>query len=151
LEKLNLKTILVVCVGNICRSPIGEQLLQDFLPDHSIRSAGLSALVGYDIDPIMAESAIRQGITLKSHSARQLTQELCRDCDLILVMEKQHISQLAHIAPAAQGKTLLFGHWSDQMDICDPFRRAQSLYDDVVLQLRRCAQQWRNALTMAEK
>jgi len=151
LEKLNLKNILVVCVGNICRSPIGEQLLQDFLPDHTIRSAGLSALVGHGIDPIMAESAIRFGITLKSHSARQLTQALCRDCDLILVMEKQHISQLAHIAPAAQGKTLLFGHWSDQMDICDPFRRAQSSYDDVVLQLRNCAEQWRKALKIAEK
>jgi protein-tyrosine phosphatase len=150
-EKLNLKSILVVCVGNICRSPIGEQFLQNFLPDLSICSAGLSALVGHDVDPIMAEAATRQGLILKPHSARQLTQELCLDHDLILVMEKHHIKQLAQIAPAAQGRTLLFGHWGDQMEIHDPFHREQSFYNEVVLQLRHCGQQWRKALKIAEK
>ncbi|KAA8727700.1 protein tyrosine phosphatase [Ewingella americana] len=151
LEKLNLNTILVVCVGNVCRSPIGERLLQTYLPDYAISSAGLNALSGHNVDPSMAESAIKHGITLKAHSARQLTQELCREHDLILVMEKKHICQLSHIAPAAQGKTFLFGHWSEQLEIHDPFHREQGFHDQVVLQLQNCTQQWRNALKKIEK
>ena len=39
-------SILVVCVGNICRSPTGERLLQQLLPEKEITSAGVGALVG---------------------------------------------------------------------------------------------------------
>ena len=43
--------ILVVCVGNICRSPTAERLLQRYHPELKVESAGLGALVGKGADP----------------------------------------------------------------------------------------------------
>ncbi|WP_441294782.1 arsenate reductase/protein-tyrosine-phosphatase family protein, partial [Klebsiella pneumoniae] len=43
-------SILVLCTGNICRSPIAERILRDFFPEKEIDSAGLGALVGKPAD-----------------------------------------------------------------------------------------------------
>ena len=47
-----IKSVLVVCIGNICRSPVGERVLQAELPDMVVASAGLGALIGYRADSI---------------------------------------------------------------------------------------------------
>ena len=47
---MNLQNILVVCVGNICRSPMAEFFLKTAHPDLHIESAGLSAMVGHSAD-----------------------------------------------------------------------------------------------------
>lgn len=49
--------ILVVCVGNICRSPTGEWLLKKYIPDKTIESAGINALIGNDADAKALEVA----------------------------------------------------------------------------------------------
>ena len=51
------QSILVVCTGNICRSPVGERLLRSRLPDMKVDSAGIAALTGEAADPVMAETA----------------------------------------------------------------------------------------------
>lgn len=140
--QLTLQNILVVCVGNICRSPVGAQALRQLLPDLSISSAGLRAVVGHAADVSMVTRAASHGIRVDTHSARQLTASLCREQDLILVMEQHHISMLIRIAPEAQGKTLLFGHWNSQMEIQDPFLQHQSFCDRIVQQLGDCAREW---------
>ncbi|STL53119.1 protein-tyrosine-phosphatase [Escherichia coli] len=48
--------ILVVCVGNICRSPTAERLLQRYHPELKVESAGLGALVGKGADPTLSAS-----------------------------------------------------------------------------------------------
>ena len=45
-------SVLVVCTGNICRSPMGERILQSLLPEKIIKSAGVGALVGHPADPL---------------------------------------------------------------------------------------------------
>ena len=84
-------SILVVCIGNICRSPIGEHLLRHYLPTQKIASAGVNALVGYPADPNTVIVAEKRGIDLSNHIARQLTAELCNEYDLILVMDPKLI------------------------------------------------------------
>ncbi|MEO1738255.1 hypothetical protein RB531_3771 [Salmonella enterica subsp. enterica serovar Typhimurium] len=49
--------ILVVCVGNVCRSPTAERLLKRFHPSLTVASAGLGALVGKGADPAAASVA----------------------------------------------------------------------------------------------
>lgn len=107
-------SILVVCVGNICRSPTGERLLKQFLPSKNIDSAGLGAVVGSAADSTASLVAQAHGLSLDEHIAKQLTRDLCRAYSLILVMEKSHIEAVTRLAPEVRGKTMLFGHWMNQ-------------------------------------
>ena len=66
-------SILVICTGNICRSPLGERFLRKMLPDKRIDSAGTGALVGHAADESASKIAVLNGLTLDGHQGRQLT------------------------------------------------------------------------------
>ncbi|MCL6326991.1 protein tyrosine phosphatase [Pectobacterium polaris] len=140
-------SILVVCVGNICRSPTGERLLKRALPSKKISSAGLGALVGKPADATATAVANQHNLSLDGHEAQQLTSALCRQYDLILVMEKGHIDGVCRIAPEVRGKTMLFGHWINQQEIADPYRKSREAFEFVYLQLEQSAQKWVQALS----
>ncbi|MGF1862444.1 low molecular weight phosphotyrosine protein phosphatase [Photobacterium profundum] len=138
--------ILVVCVGNICRSPSGEYLLKQYLPNKIINSAGVatakSGLSGKPADKMANTIAKEHGYSLDAHQAQQLTPELCREHDLILVMEKGHIDAVIHIAPEVRGKTMLFGQWIDQQDIPDPYRQSREAFDHAYKLIEQAANAW---------
>ncbi|KEY57835.1 protein-tyrosine-phosphatase [Serratia sp. DD3] len=140
-------SILVVCIGNICRSPTGERLLQRALPDKKIDSAGLSALVGKPADASAIEVANQHGLSLIGHQGKQLTAAMCRQYDLILVMEKKHIEAVCRLAPEVRGKTMLFGHWLAQSEISDPYRKSREAFEFVYHLLNDSAQKWVQALS----
>ena len=137
---------MIVCVGNICRSPSGEYLLKSLLPNKHIASAGVGALVGKPADKTAAVVAAEKGISLEGHVARQLTSELCREYDLILVMEKGHIEAVSNIAPEARGKTMLFGQWIGQIDIPDPYRQSREAFDHAYSLIDQAAKAWAKKL-----
>ena len=140
-------SVLVVCIGNICRSPTGERLFKRALPDLDVRSAGLGALVGHAADRMASEVAAAQGLSLEGHQAQQLTAEMCRHVDLILVMEKRHIEQVNRIDPAARGKTMLLGHWLNQKEIADPYRKSREAFEEIYGLLENATQKWVNVLS----
>ncbi|WLS80288.1 protein tyrosine phosphatase [Erwinia pyri] len=142
-----INSILVVCVGNICRSPTGERLLKASLPDKKIASAGLSAMVGEAADGTASSVANEHGISLEGHVAQQLTSGMCRDYDLILVMEKKHVDLVNRINPSVHGKTMLFGHWLNQQEIADPYKKSREAFEAVYGILENAAQKWVNALS----
>ncbi len=142
--------ILVVCVGNICRSPTGERLLNKLLPNRTVHSAGFEAkksgLVGKPADALALQVAAEHGLELADHQAKQLTPELCAQYDLILVMEKAHKEALTQIAPEARGKTLLFGQWIGQRDIPDPYRQSREAFDHAYKLIDEAAHAWAEKL-----
>ncbi len=138
--------ILVVCVGNICRSPTGERLLKHYQPALTVKSAGLGALVGKGADATATSVAEDHQLSLAGHSARQITGRMCREYDLILVMEKRHIAALCEIAPEMRGKVMLFGHWDGEREIPDPYRKSREAFEAVYTLLDRSARQWAQAL-----
>ncbi|MGF1680779.1 protein tyrosine phosphatase [Photobacterium makurazakiensis] len=138
--------ILVVCVGNICRSPAGEYLLKSLLPNKEIASAGVAAVVGKSADKTSALVAEEHGVSLDGHVARQLTSDICRDYDLILVMEKGHIEAVTNIAAEARGKTMLFGQWIGQKDIPDPHRQSREAFDHAYALIDESAKAWAKKL-----
>jgi protein-tyrosine phosphatase len=142
-----INSILVVCVGNICRSPTGERLLKASLPDKKIASAGLSAMVGEAADGTASSVANEHGVSLEGHVAQQLTSGMCRDYDLILVMEKKHVDLVNRINPSVHGKTMLFGHWLNQQEIADPYKKSREAFEAVYGILENAAQKWVNALS----
>jgi len=143
--------ILVVCVGNICRSPIGEMLLQKHLPTLEINSAGISALIGKPADKNAIEVAQAQNIDLSAHIAKQLTKELIAEHDLILVMEKKHIKAVTAIAPMARGKIILFAQWNDPQEIPDPYRQSKEAFEFVYTLMSESAEQWAKKIAKKKK
>lgn len=103
--------ILIVCLGNICRSPTAERIMQKKLPGHRISSAGIKALAGKDADFQAIKTALKHGVIVAGHTARQLTAPMCEQADLILVMEPCQIDMVADIHPPARSKTMLFAQW----------------------------------------
>lgn len=138
--------ILVVCVGNICRSPTGEGILKKLLPNKTVDSSGIatkkSGLVGKPADSMALKVAAEHGVDLAEHQAKQLTSELCAQYDLILVMEKAHKEALTEIAPEARGKTMLFGQWIGQNDIPDPYRQSREAFDHAYKLIEESAHSW---------
>lgn len=99
--------ILMVCTGNICRSAMAERILQKAIEDRGLAeieviSAGISdEEQGNPIDPRAVQILRYQGYRTEDHSAKQVTEEMVREADLILAMTKQHAKALRRIAKAA--------------------------------------------------
>lgn len=145
------KSVLVVCVGNICRSPVGERLLSSALPGLKIASAGLDAMVGEAADSDAFAAAAEQGVDLSGHVGRLLTPELGAGYDLILVMEKSHRNDIARRMPQLVGRTMLFGQWIDGgVDIPDPYRHSRGTHDRTVALIRRAGEAWVPRLKVKE-
>ncbi|EHV2508872.1 protein tyrosine phosphatase [Escherichia coli] len=139
-------SILIVCTGNICRSPIGERYLRNLLPDKKIDSAGTGALIEHAADNSAIKVAKNHGLSLEGHHSRQFTSSLGRQYDLILAMEKSHIEQIGNIAPEVRGKTMLFGHWLEQRDIPDPYRKSDEAFLSVYKLIEQAGKLWAQKL-----
>lgn len=139
-----IKSILVVCVGNICRSPTAEALLQAKLADKGIKvsSAGLGALVDKPVDATATEVMTANGYALPEHKARQLTSSMLREADLILAMETRHIQSIHAMAPESRGKTLLIGKWLEGREVPDPYRQQLPAFEHVFRMLDQATDAW---------
>ncbi|HDZ58039.1 MAG TPA: low molecular weight phosphotyrosine protein phosphatase [Pseudomonas xinjiangensis] len=138
------KSILIVCVGNICRSPTAEAILKNKLEGMNIdiSSAGLGALVGKPVDPTAVKVMAEAGLSLPEHKARQITPEMIREADLILAMENRHLQSIHSLAPEARGKTFLFGRWLNGCEAPDPYRQSQPAFVHVYSILDKSANAW---------
>lgn len=88
-------TILMVCTGNICRSPMAEALLQHKLPLHlkshvNVHSAGTDALIGNPAESRGILAMEKRNIDLTPHRARGLTEQMVLEATYIFVMELRH-------------------------------------------------------------
>ena len=123
-----MKNILVVCTGNICRSPTGEYLLKKELgPDFNVMSAGIGALVDNPAHETARKIAMQHGIDMSPHRARQINLDILRWADLILVMENGQKMELLRRYPWLEGKVFRYGE-SHQVDIPDPYRRPENAF-----------------------
>ena len=120
--------ILVVCVGNICRSPILEALLKEQYPHKHVDSAGLSALVGSPVDPNSQQVMTPYNIDMSNHIAQQIDENLVMKADLIFTMSDGQTKWIEERWPHCRGKTFKIGHWNDK-DIADPYRHDISLFE----------------------
>ena len=143
-------SVLVVCVGNICRSPLGERILQDNLErlesPIKVTSAGLHAMVGWSADDETTKVAEAHGVSLSGHQARQFTAEIGRAHDLILVMEAGHKAEIVRMAPALSGKTFLFDQWTGKAGIADPYQRSREFHEAVFASIHDASQAWTQKL-----
>jgi protein-tyrosine phosphatase len=97
-------SILTVCSGNICRSPLAEQLLRAGLapwPEVSLVSAGTIGLTGRGMPEQAAAFSRRFGGNPDGHVARELTEQHLNEANLVFAMSREHRRVVAELAPRA--------------------------------------------------
>lgn len=143
---MDINSLLCVCTGNICRSPLAERLLAHALPGVTVGSAGIGALEGHEMAEPAAAIAEREGLTPVAHSAQQITRDILREFELVLVMEVTQKEWIEHNFPEARGRVFMFSHWQGGDDIQDPFRLSDDVFERVYAQLASCTADWRQRL-----
>ena len=117
--------ILVVCYGNICRSPFAEGLLRHSLnPDHfEVRSCGFIRKEGRTSPEDFVMQALEAGIDLSSHRSSVITPEIVVWADLVLLMDFRNWKMMRSFSPDTMDKVLWLGAWNEDTkgEIPDPY------------------------------
>ena len=138
--------ILVVCVGNICRSPMTEALLKQRYPHKNIDSAGVGALVGHPADPAALEIMTAQQLDITKHIAKQLDENLAKKADIIFTMSDGQTKWIEERWPFCRGKTFKLGHWKNK-DIADPYKHEMSAFQTAYQDIVDSLEQWADKIS----
>ena len=141
-----MKTILFVCTGNVCRSPMAEGLMRHRLrgrTDVQIASAGLGAIDGQPPSDLAVQVMSELGIDISYYRSQALRVPLVEQADFIFTMTRQQQDAIQTIYPAAAEKTFVLREFEDAevigKDISDPIGQSIEVY-------RRTSDQIQNAL-----
>ena len=104
-----LRRVLVLCHGNICRSPFAERLLAERGRALQVTSAGLAAADGDPADPTARRVAESFGISLEEHRSRRVTGDDLEAADLVLVMQGSQAQAVRALSRSARERTRLLG------------------------------------------
>lgn len=139
--------VLLVCLGNICRSPTAEAAVREAADaaglDLQVDSAGTGAWhVGEPPDRRMTAAAADDGLHLEGH-ARQVTVDDFTNFDLVVAMDRSNLEDLRRLAPddAAASRLRLFRDYAGEADagVPDPYYGGPDGFREVVRIVRRAA------------
>lgn len=133
-QVLGRPTVLLVCTGNVCRSPMAEFLLRRWLgPDSpwDVVSAGVSTFDGLPPSDEAVEALREEGIDAVQHRSRYLSQGLVDSADLVVVMTRSHRRMILDRFPRARERVVLlneFSHLRKGEDVEDPIGMSRDVY-----------------------
>jgi protein arginine phosphatase len=137
-----MKRILLVCTGNICRSPLAAALLQRALAERGIEgievsSAGTGAWDGAPVSEGAYLVGLEQGLDLSAHRARLLTRDLVERSDVILTMARHHRARVDELGGG--GHVFVFGEYAGRAgegaEVSDPFGGDLNVYRATCVEL----------------
>ena len=137
------KKILFVCTANVCRSPMAEAIFNALAEEKGLdwqaTSAGVAALEGEDITPNARAALEEVGIYAESHRARQISEGILEEADLVLVMSPRHVRVIHQSFGSFSDKVyILPGYATDTFSeegIPDPYGHTMTTFRASVRQL----------------
>lgn len=145
------ESILVVCHGNICRSPFAEAAIRRQLNGTPIRvdSAGFIG-PGRQPPPNALQAAAGRGIDITEHRSRVLEPAIVRAADLIITMDACQARDICHRYGKPPGQVVPLGDFdpdsSDGRTIMDPVEFPVEVFDLVYARIEKCAEQVASAV-----
>ncbi len=137
-----MRKILLVCTGNICRSPLAAALMQRTLTERGVdgidvSSAGTGAWDGAPVSEGAYLVGLEQGLDLSGHRARLLTRDVVEQSDLILTMARHHRARVDELG--GEGRVFVLGEYAgrsgDAAEVSDPFGGDLDVYRDTSAEL----------------
>src|SRR5438093_145645 len=131
-----MKTILFVCTGNVCRSPMAEGLFRQVVKgrgDYRVLSAGVGAVDGMPPSEYAVKALRELDIDISSQRSRMLTADLVHQADYIFGMTHSHVDAITLLYPQAAEKTFLLREFDETLDsfendISDPIGGSYEVY-----------------------
>ena len=139
---MQIHSVLTICTGNICRSPLAEGLLRQGAPALRVSSAGIGAVVGGQMPEAAAGIAARENLPLEDHRGQQVTRPMLQQHDVVLVMEAGQKQWLVSNYPESRGRVFLLSHWTGNTDIADPYRLSADVFERVYEQIEQGVAAW---------
>lgn len=140
-----MKHLLVVCTGNICRSPMAAGLLTERLrqaglwAEIAVESRGVFALDGRPASHMAVEVMAAHNIDISGHVAATITPQDIRRANLILVMEEAHRRSIFHMSPEQIYKVLLLSELAgEHFDVPDPYTQPRAVYEQSLATIAWC-------------
>src|ERR1051326_6708038 len=130
-----MRHILLVCPGNICRTPLAEALFLKELQARGITnveavSAGTGAWDGAPASEGAYLVGLEHGLDLSDHRARLLTRDMVQQAELILTMARHHRARVHELG--GEGRTHVLGEYAGrtgaEVEVSDPFGGDLELY-----------------------
>lgn len=142
----NINDILVICTGNICRSPMADGYLrmrldQDGLADINVSSAGTLGFVGNHASREAIQAAKISGFSITNHKSSSITEDRTERADMVLVMSKDHATYFLSHFPHAMDKIFLLGEFSSIIpgsEIEDPIGLPLDYYLTTLDKIKNC-------------
>jgi len=145
-----IKSVLLVCTGNSCRSIMAEGILKKYLKelgkdDIEVTSAGVHAIDGARPTRETIEVMKKEGVDVSGFRSKALSDELIKKADLILVMTTYHMDEIIARSPDAASKIHMVKQFGinreeqacEDLDIADPIGMDESFYEEILSVLRK--------------
>ncbi|CAG9238476.1 putative low molecular weight protein-tyrosine-phosphatase EpsP [Paraburkholderia tropica] len=131
-----IRRILVVCAGNICRSPMAAALFAHAASGVTVESAGITAVIGSAADPLATDLMRERGLDIRSHRARQFESWMGAQADLVIVMDHGQRKFVEERYPSMRGRVYRLGDYarpglrmSSGFDVPDPYRQDRAAFE----------------------
>jgi protein-tyrosine phosphatase len=140
----SVQSVLFVCHGNICRSPLAEAYFRFLVEKEgwhmTVRSAGLETTSGKPADARAKAVALEHRLSLNQHATTQVHIELLDQSDLIIVMEVVQKDRIQRLSPRSKGKVVLLGRFDSvgPLEIADPYCGTSEDFLSCFQQVSRC-------------
>lgn len=153
LETMSRFTVVFVCTGNTCRSPLAEKMMERRLSERwhaenganipmpiDVTSAGIAAMPGSPASENSQVIARENKLTLDDHRSRPFSEQLLESADLVLTMTGRHRAAIIDRWPQAAEK--VFPLSGGNSEIADPFGSPLNVYRQCSTEIGECLDRW---------